>query len=373
MTRKHPIGFRQQEVEAVMRCWRAAESCSLVGIGSVGKSNLIQHLADPDVQAYYLPDKDQNSFRAILIDPNLLGALPAQNGDTEQLRAWAGYELMMHRLFLAFYPFDVLGSEDARAFYETYQALQDGSNPLFAYMGLRYFEFGLQFFLRRGVQIVYMFDEFEELLQHLPVKFFQTLRGLRDQHKSQLSYFTFSRSPLPVLASRYNLPLDQLESFLELFTDNVIYVGPYNDNDAQQMLQNLMQRRQVHLPQSTMNFLFRASGCYAGLLRASFYLVEGLKDKGVSPDNTEAMMAYLVSKPTIRSECRTIWNSLTPSEHVVLKAIARLSPYTANEETEQAVAMLLQKRLVHLDKGRQRLEVQPPLFSAYLASGDGAI
>ena len=69
----------------------------------------------------------------------------------------------MHRMFLALHPFEMLG-DDAQNFYKTYRELQDGTNPLYAYMGLRYFELGLEYFFRRGIQIVFLFDEFEELL-----------------------------------------------------------------------------------------------------------------------------------------------------------------------------------------------------------------
>ncbi len=132
-TRSQPITFRQEEVGYVMERWRASDSCSLVGVGSVGKSNLLQHLADPDVQSYYMKDVAQGKiFKAIIIDPSMLGPLPSDTSDAEQIRCWAGYELMMHRLFLAFYPFEVLGQDDARVFSETYQALQDGTNPIYA-------------------------------------------------------------------------------------------------------------------------------------------------------------------------------------------------------------------------------------------------
>src|SRR5215216_7392741 len=140
MSRKQPLDFRATEVAYVMQRWQAAESCSIVGIGSVGKSNLIQHLTDVEVQQHYLGDKDASQFKAVLIDPNMMGALPDSGDASDQIRCWAGYELMMHRLFLSFYPLDILGTDDARRFFETYQMLQDGTNPLYAYMGLRYFE-----------------------------------------------------------------------------------------------------------------------------------------------------------------------------------------------------------------------------------------
>src|SRR5215204_5168200 len=181
--RKNPLHFRKEEVNYVMRRWQASESCSLVGVGSVGKSNLLQHLSDPEVQVHFMGDRAKN-FKSIMIDPNLLG--PIDTGEAERIRCWAGYELLMHRLYLSFYPFDMLGN-DVNNFIDVYQALQDGTNPLYAYMGLRYFELGLEFFMKRGIQIVFMFDEFEEMLKQLPVKFFVTLRVLRGANKKQLS------------------------------------------------------------------------------------------------------------------------------------------------------------------------------------------
>jgi hypothetical protein len=48
--RRQPLDYRQEEVGRIMHRWNAGESCSLVGVGSVGKSNLMQHLANPEVR-----------------------------------------------------------------------------------------------------------------------------------------------------------------------------------------------------------------------------------------------------------------------------------------------------------------------------------
>jgi hypothetical protein len=39
-----------------------------------------------------------------------------------------------------------------------------------------------------------------------------------------------------------------------------------------------------------------------------------------------------------------------------------------SEETEHAVAMLVQKRLLKLDKKQQTLEIEPPVFRVYVAT-----
>ncbi len=363
--RKQPIEFRRDEVQYVTQRWQHSESCSLVGVGSVGKSNLLHHLSDDDVQIHYLGQR-ASRFIAITIDPNLLG--PLDPSDSIPFKCWAGYEVMMHRLYVAFYPLTVL-EEDAENFFDTYQALQDGSNPLYAYMGLRFFELGLEFFLRRDIQIVFMFDEFEEMLRKMPAKFFQTLRGLRDNHKTSLSYLTFSREPLPVLIEKMDLPEEELEPFTELFTDNIYYVGPYNQVDAQAMIERLIKRNpQANYSPYALDFLMYATGRYAGLMRAGFRTLDMIGEITPSEVRNPYLVERLASRRPVRAECETIWKGLTDVEQRVLKAISQRHSERIDTEAELAISLLVQKRLLRIDKARQVLNIEPPVFSAYVAN-----
>ncbi|MGB1285733.1 MAG: hypothetical protein ACPG7F_04285 [Aggregatilineales bacterium] len=371
--RKQARDFRKEEVNYVMKRWKGSESCSLVGVGSVGKSNLIHHLIDEDTQTNYLGSQQTTLLKPIMIDPNMLGPLPANKETSEQFRCWAGYELMMHRLYLALYPLDILG-DDADDFFETYQLLQDGTNPLYAYMGLRYFELALEFLLRKGIQVIFLFDEFEEMLKQMPVKFFLTLRGMRDNHKSNLSYLTFTREPIPVLVDRMNIPELAIEPFTELFTDNLYFVGPYNDKDARDMLNRLIKRNQrTNYPAHMADFVLYASGRFAGILRATFRMADTLGMIQPRDIYRDEIIDKLAARPAVRIECQTIWKSLTPIEQEVLKAVARLRHYEVNDETEQAIALLVRKNLVQVDNERQTLHIEPPVFRSYVASNPDVV
>ncbi len=362
--RQYELDFRREEVEYVIRQIEGSTSTSLVGIGSAGKSNLIQHLLDPRVHHHYFKDKTAASLiKPITIDANMLGALPT-DADIP-LQTWAGYELMMHRLFISFHPFEMLSPEEAKLFFATYQDLQNGANPLFAYMALRYFELGIQFFLRKGYKLVFLFDEFDELLRQLPVKFFQTLRGIRDLYKRQIVYLTFTRSPLPTLIERHQISALGIEPFSELFTDNVVYVGPYNEKDATKMLRELAERRKRTYPDVINHFLLRATGGYAGLLRAGYAALEEVTDYH-ELETLEAMARYLGARRALRLECKTIWAGLNAAEHTVLKAVGRLAPYNTNHETQEALNMLIQKRLLQYDKQQEKLIIEPPIFSVFV-------
>jgi hypothetical protein len=371
-TRKFRIEFRQQETGHVMERWRASDSCSLVGVGSVGKSNLMQHLADSDIQKAYMKEAKVQLFKAIIIDPSLLVPLPnLQDANSEQIRCWAGYELLMHRLFLSFYQSKMLNDQEAARLTEIYQSLQNGSNPLYAYMGLRYFELGLELFMRKGIHIVFMFDEFEEMLKQLPVKFFLTLRGLRDANKKQLSYLTFTRSPLPTIIEREGIDKLAIEQFAELFTDNLYYVGPYSEVDAREMVDDLSTRNQKKYDEYTVNFLLWATGRFAGLLRAGFRALDTMKNLNASTTMTksEQLAAQIAKKKPVRIECRTIWTSLMESEKYVLRAAAGLVGFQRSDEVDESVEMLVQKSLLSIDADN-RLTIEPPVFRAFVISED---
>ncbi len=367
LERKYAPDFRRDETAYVMERWLATQSCALVGIGSVGKSNLLRHLASAKTQAHYLGDALGTSFRAITIDPNMLGSLPDAGIASDSTRAWAGYELMMHRLFLAFYPFEQLSKDEAHRFYEVYESIQDGTNPLYAYMSLRHFELALDLLFRQGARIVFMFDEFEEMMRMMPVKFFQNLRGLRDSYKSQMAYLTFTRAPLDTVSAQLGIPDADIESFNELFTDNTYFVGPYNEADAARMLAELAMRTGKTLAHDTAQTLLATTGGYAGLLRSSFSLIEPGVLLTPTLDNIHKTASYLSLRLPIRTECRTIWLSLTQAEQYVLRAVARLAAYDVNVDTQVAVNQLIQKRLLRLDKASNQLFIHPPVFSVYVS------
>ena len=317
--RRQPLDYRQEEVGRIMQRWNANESCSLVGVGSIGKSNLMQHLANPEVQAEYMKKTKGQNFISIIIDPSMLGPMPADEKDSEQIGCWLGYELMMHRLYLAFHQSDTLSRQEIERFGSIYQQLADGSNPLYAYMGLRYFELGLDILMSKGIRIVFMFDEFEEMLRTLPLKFFLTLRGLRDANKRQLSYLTFTRTPLLSIIEKEDIDPLKIEEFTELFTDNIFYIGPYDNRDAHRMVTELCERNNKEYDEHMKAFLVWSTGGFAGLLRASFRMIDHLPELDLSTIMTHSpeMAQKLSHMASVRTECKTIWLSLSDAERYV--------------------------------------------------------
>lgn len=381
LRREQNFDYRKDEVSLIMSRWASAESCSLVGVGSIGKSNLLQHLANPKIQTAYMKLSNTDHFEAITIDPSMLTPLPTTGqADDSQIRCWAGYELILHRLYMAFYQSDALNQSEKQDLQDAYLRLQDGNNPLYAYMGLRYLELGLDIVLSKDIQVVFMFDEFEEMLKNLPVKFFLTLRGLRDANKKQLSYLTFTRSPIVSLLNQFQIDQLGIEQFIELFTDNIFYIGPYSDSDARRMVSELAHRQQHEkiIDDYAITFLVWSTGGFAGLLRAALRMLsqfdgDRLNSSTIMTKNDQLAQELALAEP-VQTECETIWQSLTEPEQYILKVAVGIEKYAKSDENISAAALLKRKKLLAIDKDDPgELTISPPLLLYYIrnAFGDG--
>jgi hypothetical protein len=334
-------------------------SVSLVGVGSVGKSNFLRHVMKQEVQSAFL-GPEAESLHLIYIDPNnLLDSLPlASEGGRS---GWAGYEIMTQRLYRYFWVRgDHAPAEIMQALGNTYQQLHDGRNPLTAHVALRHFEYAVDLIIRSGYRLVFIFDEFEEMFKALPSKFFRTLRGLRDDYKYQLTYLTTTRKPMTTLISEQGYDYDALEPFIELFSDTTRYITAYNLQDAVILFNQIADRQSVRVSDRVRDLLIRISGGHAGLLRAAFSIIGELPD-GLTDDKAAEWIARYDG---VRAECNSIMQSLNQNEaNFLTNAAAKTS--TTNTRAPEA-SSLLARQLITVNGNE--LNAAPPLLRAYLRS-----
>jgi hypothetical protein len=370
------LNFREKETLDVFSKLLSGECCSVVGVGSVGKSNFLRHILTAQVQTEvvkrlsserYPQDTERGALLTlILIDPNTMLDTSAQT-TSRSPSCWAGYEVLMHRLYKAFYPLTGLEDREKEDFVKAYRLMTDSSNSLLPYIGLRYLERGLEILLnpeslpRSRRQIVFVFDEFEEMLAELPPKFFRALRGLRDDYKYRLMYLTFTRRPLAQIVQEKKYDYHALEPFIELFTDNICYLGPYSEADAMDMLNRLARRHGKDYTVQFRRFLIRVTGGHAGLLRASFRLVENLPHFSM-PE--EKAVQFLVEHPAVQTECQTIWAGLSEEEKTALRGVTtdRLDGIS-----DTALRLLQEKKLLQLEG---IVQITPPLFREFVRRND---
>ena len=72
-----PLTYRRSEVEFIMRCVRAGDSCSVIGPSGVAKSNLCRFLRQESVRRHYLGEAWEN-YLLVRLDGNEVTAMTEQ-------------------------------------------------------------------------------------------------------------------------------------------------------------------------------------------------------------------------------------------------------------------------------------------------------
>lgn len=336
-----PAEYMTEDCGFVFRNLHAGESCSLVGIGSVGKSNLLQHLTRDDVQAHHVGADNAPYLLTVYLDPHTLIQLHGRALDMAGA-SWAGYELMLSRLHRTLLHGEAAraGDSSARSGGGRSSSKRDASLPTLAEQvapfvdrvrshdavtrqsGLRHIEDALYtiFTADDRWRVAFLLDEISGF-DGLPAAFFQSLRGLRDQYKGRVAYITASRTPIEeVLGGLSGRDYAAMREFTELFRGQTRYISPLDEASAAAVIDRFIARYKASFDiyergKAFLNEQVTAlAGGHVGLMRRSFkpavqYLIDG--ERGT-------LMDHLLRDRGVASECETILRSLTEAEGQVL-------------------------------------------------------
>jgi len=316
-TKPFPLTFRAEEVKATLDHIAAGNSCSIVGIGSVGKSNLLRFLQRKDVRQAYLGD-DWASFLLTYVDTN------------KMLRqsAWGLMELMLHQLLIEL--------THQQADDETLQAIDDlhrrATERKTRFLTLRYLDRALNLVCNRlGYRPVFLIDEFDGVCRTMPRRGFAALRALRDEYKYRLTYVVATRLAL----KRLRDDASEIEAFEELTSPHTIWLGPYSDADARVMLQRLEGRHDVTVDDPARQTMLEVTGGHPGLLREAFQ---------AALEDPADLVERLAGRSAVRDECQRIWLSLIPEERQVMIGLA--NQFELRPDQSSAEKQLRRKGLV---------------------------
>jgi hypothetical protein len=249
----------------------------------------------------------------------------------------------------------------------------DTSNPHSHIVAYRYLEdLVSRVFVaaNRPLRFIFILDEFEQMLNALPVTFFRNLRSLRDQYKDRVLFITTVRqiTPLLVPGDLYN----EYEPFIELFNDSRHFLQSYRPSDADQTFERLAARQDYDPPPAHLREqLLAVTSGHAGLLRASFSawrpeqrIRDGLPD--------DEMIRILLNVESIVDECKTIWRSMSDGERRLLFDLARAHqanrPLTVSPMQSPMARLLIRKGILLEDHHIGFGHVRPLLFAAFIYS-----
>lgn len=294
-----PLTFRATEVKAIMDCLRAGDSCSVVGIGSVGKSNLLRFLQREDVGRHYL-GQESAAYLFVYLDLNKL-LKPSR---------WGLFELMLHQLLLAL----TERSADETALKRIDELHQRATESHTRYLALRYLDRAVSIVCNQlGLRLVFLGDEFDGLCRTMSPPGFAALRALRDDYKYHLMYVLATRLEL----RRLRTEPGEIEALEELVSSSTIWLGPYAEEDTRSTLQQLEARYKLKLDKQSTRQVLQASGGHPGLLREVYRII-----RRRPADFSEA----IAGDPAVLDECGRIWFSIPPKEQQVMINLARAAP-----------------------------------------------
>jgi DNA-binding winged helix-turn-helix (wHTH) protein len=336
---EHPITYRQEILAPIFRKLTSRESCTVIGVASMGKSRLLQFLLREDVRTHYLGDAAPTTL-FLWVDSNRMA----------EFTAWGLHELLLTALV------EGSGHQPAASslrvtlteWREKAITLQNGL------LAQRYVELALQMLCEeQGLHLCFVLDEFDEPYRSLPAQALASLRALRDRHKYALTYLLFQRDDPGVLRNP-----NECEGFYELLARSVLGLKPYNADDTQRVIEQVATRRTPELPRLTDEAhkeLLRLSGGHPGLLVALLDALTQELPLGESWDD------WARRQPKAEEECRKIWQGLRRDERTTLHQIAQKLSTSAKER-----GSLLLKGLIQ-EQAPKTIRIFSPLLHAYAA------
>lgn len=343
--KEHDVEYRKEVLKPLFDCLRSADSCYLIGAGSMGKTRLLDHLVRTDVQQYYLQDKAARML-IIRLDMNRLS----------DYSEWEFYELMLFNII------QTVGQNDdpelvklSENFMKRFllPVLEKPGNPI---MVLRFLELVILnlMVVDSEISICFLLDEFDEAYRRLPAKVFAHLRGIRDAHKNRLCYALLLRN----LPARLRSNLDEHEGFYELLSRNPIPIGPYSRQDVHAMLKQLEERHEYPLDESLRDKIHELSGGHPGTVLMVFSSLR----KTIKGIPYRLDPRWLVKEENIKEECRKLLGSLEPDEQV---GIIEFAQGNMADIPSPVLKVLRAKKLLPSSEG-QMPQLFSPIFAVYL-------
>ncbi len=339
-------GFRQPETESLFNWIQAGESASIIGISGVGKSNLFNHLRDPQTQSSFL---DQSDVITVMVRANF-HYIPDFSDRSI-------YSLILEQLELLEGDADRLGlsHQDIEQISAYHELLLDARDDVLKVQ--RYFKLALRVLLGQSKRrLVFLFDQFDDVYQEAEPRLFANLRGLREAYKYHISYLVFTRDMLPNL-----IEMDSArEEFYELLASNIMGLKPYAKSDAMSVLERVAKRNQLTLTNELRDCLYGLAGGHAGLLRAALLgaMQHKLADQLHEPDAA----ARLLQIPGVEMECDKLWNSLSTHEQRTLMVKAQAF------DTAIDASAVLQLQIKGLLTEEDTAVIFSPLFAQFVAT-----
>jgi len=346
----NPVDFRSRLCADILGSVARGESCTVIGVGSAGKSNVARHLVRRDVRERALGPAgartlgvycDFDAFSSATpqaLQLVLLEELPRAPFPNAESPEGAGLRAELTRLW-------------------EMATVADAALRVYAYL-----RDAVDLVLNRGGvdRIFFVLDDFDKALGAATPAALNSLRKLRDDFKNRLTYVVVAWKELQFTRK----PTTDYKDFYELVCNRVHPVGPYDAADAQRMIDRLASGASGSprvWPAAERDRIVWLSGGHAGILAMVYQASEQGAVSVLSPDADRKF----AQRPKVNLACETIWDSLDAQERAGLEGV--ISGAGPGEST---AGRLQKKGLLTVDGPRYRLF--SPIFESFLRTRHGA-
>ena len=292
----YPENTRQEELEKILTFIKEGNSCQVVSIPGVGRSNLLGLLAyNKKVRKKHL-GVSQDKFHFVYINFSEISKKP----------------LVEATKFIFLNLVDSLKERKMLKEYEVVNKIFKESllikDELVIFSGLKK---TIDFLaLEKNLTVVLLFDRFEDYIGVLDSEFFANLRVLRNRAKYKFSVVFSLNRPL-----EETLEPTLFSDFYESVAGKIIYLPIYDKTGVDFRISYLEKITGKKIDKKLLNEVFELTGGHSNLMRLC---TENLLSTGQKFENKLVLRRFFLEQKPVRSALFGIWNFLTPSERSLL-------------------------------------------------------
>ena len=348
----NPPEYRTEICTRILRHVLRGESCTVLGVGSSGKSNVARQLTWAAARAHYLHGQtpDAEGVLGVLVD-----FLNDTNGDTPGF-----YRLFLEALMKA------TTAEDALARMVPLQAdltqLWERSTETTSPDRVRvYLQQAIARCFNGGItHLFFVLDDFDKQLESAAPAILNSLRAIRDDYKGRLTYVAMLRREAAFILSLAGKERRDYEDLLDLITKQVFAVGRFEGADIDIFVKRLLLQGTRGLGPAEVQRLVAWAGGHAGLMKTLYGAVEKGNLDLLSPNG----LSQAQQRADVRTDCQIIWDSLDKQEQSALLNLAQPTKVPDMPATAGVLKRLENKGLVAT--ALTGTEFTSPLFAYFV-------